>query len=67
VTHNLTENDTKPCTIQQDNLLISIMRQPPQKTVANVQHYRSPWKYELPTNNKKILIPGGKFRIISQE
>jgi len=31
VTYNLTENDTKPCTIQQDNLLISIMRQPPQK------------------------------------
>jgi len=25
VTHNLTENDKKPCTIQQDNLLISFM------------------------------------------
>jgi len=42
VTYNLTENDTKPFTIQQDNLLISFMWQLPQKSVATVQHSRLP-------------------------
>jgi len=44
VTHNLTENDTKPCTIQQDNLLISIMRQPPQKNSCQCATLQNPLK-----------------------
>jgi len=66
VTHNLTENDTKPCTIQQDNLLISTNRQFPQSQLplCNASNF-----LKIRIVNKdttKITIPGGKFRIISQ-
>jgi len=66
VTHNLTENDTKPCTIQQDNLLISIMRQLTQNQLpfCNASNFL---KIQIVNKDTtKISIPGGKFRIITQ-
>jgi len=67
VTHNLTENDTKPCTVQQDNLLISFMQQLPQNQLplCNASDFL---KIQIVNKDTtKIIIPGGKFRSISQK
>ena len=66
VTHNLTENDSKPCTIQQNNLLISTNRLFPQSQLplCNASNFL---KIRIVSKDiTKITIPGGKFRIISQ-
>jgi len=67
VTHNLTENYTKPCTIQQDNLLISFSEQLPQNQLplCNASDFL---KIQIVNKDTtKIIIPGGKFRTISQK
>ena len=61
MTYNLTENDTKPYTIQQDNLLISIMQQPSQKNSCQCATLQTPLKIWIANKQQKILIPGGKF------
>jgi len=61
VTHNLTENDTKPCTVQQNNLLISTNRQFPQSQLplCNASNFL---KIRIVSKDTtKITIPGGKF------
>ena len=65
VTHNLTENDTKPCKVQQNNMLISFLEQLPQNTLplCNASDF-----LKIQIINKdttKITIPGGKVRAIS--
>ena len=66
VSHNLAENDTKPCTVQQNSLLISTNRQFPQSQLplCNASNFL---KIQIVNKDTtKIIIPGGKFRIISQ-
>ena len=58
VTHNLTENYTKPCTIQQDNLLISFSEQLPQNQLplCNASDFL---KIQIVNKDTtKIIIPG---------
>jgi len=66
VSHNLAENDTKPCTVQQNNLLISTNRQFPQSQLplCNASNFLN--IQNVNKNTTKIIITGGKFQIISQ-
>ena len=64
MTHSLKENYTKPCTVRQNNLLISTYRQLPQNQLplCNATNFL---KIQIVNKDTtKIIIPGGKFRIM---
>ena len=66
VTYNLAKNDTKPCTVRQNNLLISTYKQLPQNQLplCNATNFL---KIQIVNKDTtKIIIPGGKLRIIPQ-
>jgi len=65
VSHNIHENDTKPCMIKQNNLLISVPRQLPANNISfcNASDF---FKIQIINDDTtKITIPGGKFQTIT--
>ena len=67
VTHNIQENDTKPCKVQQDNLLISLFKQLPQNELPLCNASDSLKIQIVNKDTTKITIPGGIFRTITQK